>query len=200
MGYLPPYTVDWQHLVVLLSALDTMTGDIPTRRETVEYIHRENYLHLRPEDQDPYPSQSEPSWQTDIAFARKYAVIFGMVNNTEWNSWELFRDGREFLRDVQGKCEDGRLSVSRCPLWSRRLKKLMCSSYEPSDADATPAPKGSRSIPSLKEFERLVDMVLPHVSINQMAEKLSKRLKHYVSATKPSVAYALWLNGTLSSK
>lgn len=200
MSFLPPYTVDWQHLVVLLTALDKMTGDIPTRGETVEFIQREGYLELRPEDQNPYPSQSEPSWQTDIAFARKYAVIFGMVNNTEWNSWELFRAGREFLQDAQAKCEDGRLSVSRCPLWSERFKRLMSSSYEPSEMDIAPVPKGKRSIPPLREFENAVDILLLRVPLGELAARLSEILNHYVSATKPSVAYALWLSTTLDSE
>lgn len=170
-----------------------MTGDIPTRRQTVEFIQMERYLELRREDHDPYPTQTEPCWQTDIAFARKYAVMFGMVNNTEWDSWELFRDGRVFLRDVQAKCIDGTLSVAQCPLWSHRFKRLMSSSYEPSDLDLPRTPKGMRTLPDLKDAEKCIDLLLNYTTISEIAINMSKELNRYVSATKPSVTIAFWM-------
>jgi hypothetical protein len=75
---------------VLLYALDNMTGDIPTRRRTMEYIRSEVLLDLRPEDNRPYRTCREPSWQTDIAWTRKNAVMVGYID-------------KYFLQESRGK-------------------------------------------------------------------------------------------------
>ena len=89
--YFSDYSIEWQHVFLLMYSIDNITGGIPTKQQTIEFIQREGLILLRDEDFKPYPTQNEPSWCTDIAWARKNAVILGYVNNHEWDSWEISR-------------------------------------------------------------------------------------------------------------
>ena len=193
VSILPEYSIDWQHLVVLLYALDHMTGDIPTRQRTMDYIRSEGLLDFPPEDHLSYPTCSEPSWQTDVAWARKNAVMVGWVNNHEWNSWEIARPGREFLASVVDRCGRHVLMVSRCFLWSLRLKTLLTPGFGPSATDTKAPPKGERSMPSLEYYKTLVEGKLRDATIEELAARVSRRLGMTVPATKPSVAFAYHL-------
>jgi hypothetical protein len=193
VSVLSDYSIDWQHLVVLLYALDHMTGDIPTRQRTMEYVQSEGFLDLRPEDYRPYPTCREPSWQTDIAWARKNAVMVGYINNHEWNSWEIARSGREFLSSVADRCARLDLTVSRCFLWSLRLKRLLTPGFTPSATDPAAPPKGERSMPSLEYYQALVEEKLRHATIEELAMRVSRALGVTIPATKPSVAFAYHL-------
>jgi len=193
VSILSEYSIDWQHLVVLLYALDHMTGDIPTRARTTEYIQSERFLDLRPEDLRPYPTCCEPSWQTDIAWARKNAVMVGYVNNHEWNSWEIARLGREFLSSVVDRCGRHELMVSRCFLRSLRLRSLLTPGFSPSPTDPEAPPKGERSMPSLEYYQGLVEEKLRDATIEELAMRVSRALGMTIPATKPSVAFAYHL-------
>jgi len=193
MTILSEYSIDWQHLVVLLYALDHMTGGIPTKSCTIEYIEREGLLQLRPGDHQPYRTCREPSWQTDIAWARKNAVMIGYVNNNEWNSWEIARTGRDFLRTIVNRCSQQELMVSRCCLWSLPLKRRLVPGFSPSPADAVAPPKGDRSMPSLAYYQNLIEEKLQSATIDEIALRISQTLGMTIPATKPSVAFALHL-------
>jgi len=71
--WLKEYTVDWQHLVCLLYALRELGGD-NSRSDTITFIRRNALLALTADDNTPYPTQHEPRWHTDIAYARKEAA------------------------------------------------------------------------------------------------------------------------------
>ncbi len=191
MNTLSDYSIDWQHLVVLLYALEGMSGDIPTRQRTMEHIQTEQLLELRPEDHLPYRTAQEPSWQTDIAWARKNAVMLGFVNNHEWNSWEVARSGREFLKNILGRCKTKNLLLSRCCLWSLRLKQIVSPGFTPSSTDSVAPPKGNRSMPSLVEYQQLIEEKLRTATIEELATRISRKLGMNIPPTKPSVAYAL---------
>ena len=78
-------------------------------RDNREFIHRQNYLALTSDDIAPYPTQSEPSWQTVIAYARKIGVIMGRIGYEERDSWEWIRDGlvrRKSVRTAPSKKRD----------------------------------------------------------------------------------------------
>ena len=190
MHFLSDYTVDWQQVVILLYALNQMPGDVPSRSRTMEFIQRESLLQYREGDNIPYPTSNEPSWMTDMAWARKDAVIAGYVHNDEWDSWQISRDGRNFLKRVEDRCRDESLSVYRCSLWAKRLKRLFFPSYEPSPHDSAPPPKGERTIPSLGYYQRLIDERLQSSTITELAQNISAKLGVSVPATKPSVAFA----------
>lgn len=193
MSILTEYSVDWQHIVVLLYALEHISGDIPTRAQTMEHIRTEGLLHLRPEDRVPYPTCQEPSWQTDMAWARKNAVMLGYVNNHQWNSWELARAGREFLRPVIAGFQDGKLLVPRCFLFSRQFKHLLSRDYSPSSMDAAAPPKGQRSMPNIQEYQALLEEKLRSATIEELALRISRLLEMNIPPTKPSVAFAFHL-------
>jgi hypothetical protein len=133
---LPAYTVDWQHLVCLLYALSQMGAGGHRRRDVCDFIHREHYLALTPDDIAPYPTQSEPSWQTDIAYARKIGLIMGIIGYEERDSWEWIRDGREQLDRILRDGERGLIDGRRCFLWSREFRRVFDHTYEPSEADS----------------------------------------------------------------
>ncbi|HEX4349878.1 MAG TPA: hypothetical protein VH251_05810, partial [Verrucomicrobiae bacterium] len=59
----------------------------------IEYIRERRYLDIRPEDLENYITQTEPPWNTDIAFRRKDGVEGGLLFNNQRDSWELTRDG-----------------------------------------------------------------------------------------------------------
>ena len=193
MSIFTEYSVDWQHIVVLIYALEHISGDIPTRAQTMDHIRTEGLLQLRPEDHTPYPTATEPSWQTDMAWARKNAVMVGYVNNHEWNSWELARLGREFLRPVLARFNDGSLLAPRCFLFSRRLKHRLDPSYSPSSLDCVAPPKGDRSLPNIAEYQALVEEKLREATIEELAKRVSGLLGIYIPPTKPSVAFAIHL-------
>jgi hypothetical protein len=159
----------------------------------MEYIQSEVLLDLRPEDNRPYRTCREPSWQTDIAWARKNAVMVGHINNHEWDSWEIVRPGREFLCSVVDRCARDDLMVSRCFLWSLRLKRLLTPGFSPSPTDSKAPPKGERSMPSLEDYQALVEEKLRDATIEQLAMRVSHALGITIPATKPSVAFAYHL-------
>jgi hypothetical protein len=201
MSVLTEYSVDWQHIVVLIYALEHISGDIPTRAQTMDHIRTEGLLQLRPEDHRPYPTATEPSWQTDMAWARKNAVMVGYVNNHEWNSWELARLGREFIRPVLARFCDGSLLAPRCFLFSPQLKRRLDDSYSPSSLDSVAPPKGNRSLPNIDECRALLEEKLRDATIEELATRISGRLGIHIPPTKPSVAFAyhLWRQQLIAS-
>jgi len=178
-------------MVVLLYALDTIQGGIPTRRQSVELIQREGLLTFRPEDHRPYDSQTEPSWQTDVAYARKDAVMLGFVDNSEWNSWELVRRGREYLTQTKKEAAEGVVTVGRCCLWSLKFKRIIDPSHRPSSTDAKAPPKGQRAALNMREYEELIEDKLKTATIDELAAKVSRLLGCSIPPKKPSVAFAL---------
>jgi hypothetical protein len=193
MSVLSEYSIDWQHIVVLLYALEQIPGDIPTRARTMEHIQSDGLLHLRPEDRRPYRTCQEPSWQTDMAWARKNAVMVGYVNNHEWNSWELARLGREFIQPVLTRFRDGALMPSRCFLFSRGFKQRLNRNYVPSEMDSIAPPKGERSMPNIEEYRTLLEEKLRGATIEELALRISRKLNMNIPPTKPSVAFAYHL-------
>jgi len=191
MSVLSKHSLDWQHMVVLLYALDTIQGGVPTRRESVEFIQREGLLTLRPEDHRPYESQTEPSWQTDVAYARKDAVMLGFIDNSEWNSWELVRRGRAYLTQTKKEASEGIVTVSRCCLWSLKCKRIFDCSHQPSSTDLKAPPKGQRAALNIREYEEFIEERLKTSTIEQLAAKISGLLGCSIPPKKPSVAFAL---------
>lgn len=135
------YTTDWQHLVCLLYALNELGAGGHRRRDVCEFIHRRNYLELVPEDVAPYRTQTEPSWQTDIAYARKIGVIMGIIGFNEHDSWTLERDGREELQKMCVAGLQGSMDVKKCFLWSREFRRFFDSEDEPSSLDSPRPPR-----------------------------------------------------------
>ena len=134
------YTEQIQRLICLLFVL----GEIPSRparkQEVIEYIRQRRYLDIRPEDLESYITQTEPRWNTDIAFRRKDGVEWDLLFNNQRDCWELTRDGVELLEKVKKACIGKKYDVRECYLWTKHLKKALDFSYEPSLADK-PRPK-----------------------------------------------------------
>ena len=136
---LAAYTIDWQHLVCLLYAL-RQTGNGKTRYDTITFIRTEGYLHLTSEDNARYDTQSEPSWHTDIAYARKIGVIMGIVSYEDWNSWGLTHTGAVTIDSLVKSGESGEIDGAQCFLWSSTLKRVFDTDYASSGRDV-PRPK-----------------------------------------------------------
>ena len=138
-----PYTEQLQRLACLLFVLEEMPCRPAKKQEVIEYIRERRYLNIRPEDLESYVTQTEPRWNTDIAFRRKDGVEWGLLFNRERNAWDLTRDGIEVLGKVKNACLKKEYDVRKCHLWTERLKKAFDPSYEPSVAD-TPSPRRIR--------------------------------------------------------
>ena len=194
MSNLTEYSVAWQQIVILLYALEHI-GVIPTRAQTMDHIHREGLLVLRSGDLDSYPSCNEPSWKTDIAWARKHAVILDYVSNHDWNSWELVRPGREFIRPVVSRVLDGTLLLSQCFLFSQQLKRRLSDGhYVPGANDRKAPPKGNCSMPDTRECRRLLEQQLrAGATLAELALRISRQLGLEIPANEVSVAFAYQL-------
>jgi len=129
------YTEQIQRLICLLFVL----GEIPLlparKQDVIEYIRQRGYLNIQPEDLDSYVTQTEPRWNTDIAFRRKDGVEWGLLFNNQRDCWELTRDGIEILEKIKKACVERRYDVRECYLWTKHLKKALDPTYKPSSAD-----------------------------------------------------------------
>lgn len=185
------YDVDWQHMVVLIHALNEL-GAVPTKDDAIRYIQRGGFLHLRPGDLAPYESQQEASWITDIAWARKDAVIMQLVDDIEWNSWDILPAGRTWIEGILSRGRRDELEVNRCFLWSVSFRKFVSPSYVPSILDVEAREKGQRCPSPLQGIKEQVSEILEKTTIPKLAESLSAKLGAYVKPTESSVAFAYY--------
>jgi len=145
------YTEQIQRLICLLLVLEEMPRRPARKQEVIEYIRQRRYLDIRPEDLESYVTQTEPRWNTDIAFRRKDGVEEGLLFNNQRDCWELTRDGIESLEKVKKACAAKKYDVRKCYHWTKHLKKALDSSYEPSSADK-PRPQRKSTRWLFKEF------------------------------------------------
>jgi hypothetical protein len=139
------YSEQIQRLICLLLVLEEMPRRPARKQEVIDYIRQRRYLDIRPEDLESYVTQTEPRWNTDIAFRRKDAVEEGLLFNNQRDCWELTRDGIESLEKVKRACATKKYDVRKCYLWTKHLKKALDSSYEPSPSDKSrPQRRGIR--------------------------------------------------------
>jgi hypothetical protein len=190
---LPECSVDWQHLVCLLYALSQMGAGGHRRRDVCEFIHRQNYLALTPDDIAPYPTQSEPSWQTDIAYARKIGVIMGIIGYEERDSWEWIRDGRDQLDRILADGKHGAVDGKRCFLWSREFRRVFDHTYEPSDADTPRPPRIPRGGIADRDYVAIARQWVASGKATQAAQRLSNEHGFRVHPDVRSLAFAVEL-------
>lgn len=131
---LPAYTVDWQHLACLMHAL-RQTGNGIRKRDAITFIRSEGYLDLTAEDNAPYRSQSEPSWNTDIAYSRKIGLIMGLVSQEGRDSWGLTSEGISKIDYLLNATSTSKFNAGACFLWSKTLKRVFDPAYSPSPSD-----------------------------------------------------------------
>jgi hypothetical protein len=143
MPKLAPYTERTQRLFCLLFVLYEMPIGGPRKREVLEYIQRHGYLELKPKDVEPYMTQVEPRWHTDIAYRRKDAVQDELLFNQTRDCWDITRSGRDLIVMVIKDAKTSVFDVRKCPLWSKHLKKAVDPRYVPSNDDAVRPPKRS---------------------------------------------------------
>jgi len=183
------YTIDWQHLVCLLYAL-RQTGNGNRKFDAITFIRTEGYLHLTAEDNARYDTQTEPSWHTDIAFARKIGVIMGVVSYEDRDSWGLTHAGIVTIDSLLKSGESGQIDGAECFLWSPRLKMFFDPDYSPS----------ARDVPRPKKIHRRVseDMCLEWAKKQieegngeNAAKKLSEHLGFTVRNEVVSLAFAI---------
>jgi len=124
-----------QRLICLLFVLDEIPIRPARKQEVIEYIRQRHYLDIRPEDLESYVTQTEPRWNTDIAFRRKDGVEKDLLFNNQRDCWELTRKGVEQLEKIKKGFLTKKVDVRECYLWTKHLKKAFDPSYEPSSAD-----------------------------------------------------------------
>ena len=130
-----PYSEHVQRLICLLFVLEEMPKRGVRKQEVSEYIQRQHYLDIRHSDVESYITQTEPRWNTDIAFRRKDGVERDFLFNNQRDCWELTRHGIEILNKVKKWCAAKVYDVRECYLWTKHLKKALDPSYEPSSVD-----------------------------------------------------------------
>lgn len=130
-----PYSEHIQRLICLLFVLEEIPSRPSRKQEVLEYIQRRHYLDIRPADLGNYITQTEPRWNTDIAYRRKDGVQRDFLFNNQRDCWELTRPGIEILNKVKKACAAKFYDVRECYLWTKHLKKALDPSYEPSSAD-----------------------------------------------------------------
>jgi hypothetical protein len=129
------YTEQAQRLICLLFVLREMPIGGPRKREVIEYIQRRGYLDIKSEDVEPYMTQLEPRWHTNIAFRRKDAVENELLFNQVRDCWDLTRAGRDLIDRISEACRTKLYDVRKCYLWTKYLKKALDPDYQPSDKD-----------------------------------------------------------------
>jgi len=129
------YTEQLQRLVCLHFVLEEIPRRPARKQEVIEYIRQSRYMDFRPEDWESYKTQTEPRWNTDIAFRRKDGVEWGLLFKRERDAWDLTRDGVGLLKKIKEACVSKNYDMRECYLWTKHLKKAFDPSYEPSTAD-----------------------------------------------------------------
>ena len=84
-----------KRFVVLVSVDDL--GGRGTKSAVLDNILDRGYVHLKDKDIAIMPSRNEPFWRNDFAFVRKHLVQARALNGTEFNSWTITEQGREYL-------------------------------------------------------------------------------------------------------
>jgi hypothetical protein len=130
------YTKQAQGLICLLFVLEEMPIGGPRKREVIEYIQRRGCLAMIPEDVEPYMTQVEPRWNTDVAWRRKDAVEYELLFNEMRDCLEVTRAGRDAIQKIKKACAAKEYDVTQCYMWSKYLKSALDPTYEPSDRDA----------------------------------------------------------------
>lgn len=192
--WLPPYTIDWQHLACLLYALRQLRGE-NSRFETTVFIQRCALLSLNGEDYAPYRTQKEPSWQTDIAWARKIGVLMGLISSLARDSWALTRDGIATIDHLLEQGQKGEIDAGHCFLWSLTLKRVFDPDYVASSSD-TPRPS-KRHKAAFDNCITFASMIIENGRGVDIAEQLSEELGRIVLPELESLATALkktWLS------
>jgi len=186
--WLPQYTIDWQHLVCLLYSLRQLRGE-NSRFETTIFIRRFALLSLNGEDYAPYRTQKEPSWQTDIAWARKIGVLMGLVSYLARDSWGLTRDGIATIDHLLEQGQKGEIDASRCFLWSPTLKRIFDLDYVASSSD-TPRPSKKHKT-AYDSSITIASVIIESGAGVVVAKQLSERLGRIVLPDLQSLANAM---------
>ena len=140
MSYPSRYSVDWQCIYLLLYALRPLINGA-TKETVLAKIEDERLLSLTDDDYEPYPSawergSHEPRWMTLIAYARDHAKNFGLIAN-------------EQVEALCRKAPTHDVDVTKCFLWSPRLKALL----DPSFREELPQARGPASIYETESVE-----------------------------------------------
>jgi hypothetical protein len=199
----PRYSRDWQHLVCLLYVLNTARSPL-RRREATDAVLKEDLLSLDAEDLEPYPSQDEPSWRTDIAWGRKIAVIAGWIDNDEHDSWRINRAGIQVVEDLLLVGARGGIEVQRCYLWSDTLRCVFNPLFQRGSPVAIRPPR-PRHIPDATisfawGVTRGIVEKYGQPGLERAATKLTAQLGFSVLPQQYAVAAALRLREDLEAR
>ena len=128
---IPDYSETWQRVILVLFAL-SRTGGIRRKDEVIRFIDLNRLYQMQPRDQEPYETQVEARYRTRLAWARKDAALRGwLMASMEKDSWELNRDGRDFLESQLNRFASWKRSIRLCYLWTPNFKRCVFPNYDP---------------------------------------------------------------------
>ncbi|MFC4994238.1 hypothetical protein [Rubritalea tangerina] len=108
----------------------------PTKSECIQFINSRKWFDIQLEDKKPYASgNTEPRWQTLIAWGRKNCVDSGYIENEVRDSWQPTKNGLNAVVMMCKAFEEKRADVRRCYLFTTKFKQLIDPAYSPSDND-----------------------------------------------------------------
>ena len=92
-------------------------------------IEELGWLDLHKEDWIPYPSQYEPRWKTQVAWARKNLSEHRLLTDQRCDKWELNEKGKEIGLKMIESFSTGKSQVSNFFLWSPVFKRYLDPSH-----------------------------------------------------------------------
>lgn len=184
---IPVTSIDGQHLTCLLYALRATGGG--SRSEVTGYIRTQGLLLLTQEDRIPYPSQTEPAWMTDIAWARKIGVLAGIISDEARNAWELNRAGATELDSLHREAGEGKIPLAECFLWTEIMKRVFNPKHLPKDTDIPRPPRRRRRDSPYYYLSAMQEMFARGLG-GHVASKLSERLGRAIASTPVACALA----------
>jgi len=108
------YSRRGEFAIVLLAALNDFSPRTGSKREVLQQIEKCGYLNLSADLLRSYDSNSEPIWQTEIAYARRDAVDKGwMKRMVQQDVWEVSDEGLAALARTKERVLSGQYDIAR---------------------------------------------------------------------------------------
>ena len=123
------YSRRGEFAIVLLAALNDFSPRAGSKREVLQQIGKCGYLNLSADLLRSYDSNSEPIWQTEIAYARRDAVNKGwMKRMVQQDVWEVSDEGLAALARTEERVLSGQYDIARSKYWSPTFFERMKTS------------------------------------------------------------------------
>jgi hypothetical protein len=123
-----------QEVFLVLFALSEM-GGIQDRQAVLDFITNQEWYELVSDDLIPTSTTREARYRIDLAWARKDGVLADYINNFERNSWELNREGRDFIDEALNNFQSGKWDLGKCAIFTLKFKHRIFPRFESRASD-----------------------------------------------------------------